>query len=267
MSQSKRAKRPKIARAEPRRNFASAFTPAESAEKTAKSAQTNGVPPPNGKGASRAGEPGWTDARDASYEAINSGYRVIDEYMRQGQRLAEEFWLPSPDAPDAKGVGSDFTRMMDRFLRSAGDMGGAWLEMMTQWTQAPGRDAGGPRGTAGPFSAGTVPSGAGASASGPDRGAAPLGVSFTVETSKRVRLSVDARTLSARLSGRVALHALVCSNPEVRPIASATLEPDPAGGASLRVIVPDDQPAGTYYGVLVDTGTGQPGGTVTLTVL
>jgi hypothetical protein len=59
----------------------------------------------------------------------------------------------------------------------------------------------------------------------------------------------------------------VCSNPEVRPITTATIDADPSGGASLRVVVPDDQPAGVYYGVLVDTGSGRPAGTVTLTVL
>lgn len=253
MPQSKRAKRPEIARAEPRRNFTGAFAPGT----RGKSAK-NGAPPPNGAPA----DPGWVEARDASYEAINNGYRVIDEYMRQGQRLAEEFWLP---AADAKSAGTEFTRMMDRFLRSAGDMGSAWLEMMTQWTQSPGRDTGGPRGTAGPFAAGF----SGGVSSGTARPAnaapapAPAEVSLVVESTKRVRISVDAHALSAG----VAVHALVCSNPEVRPVTTAALDVEPSGGVVLRVVVPDDQPAGVYYGVLVDAGTGRPAGTVTLTVL
>jgi hypothetical protein len=266
MSQSKRAKRPKIERAAPRRNFAGAFAGAKNG-----AADKNGVPKPNGANGAHANptkNPEWTEARDASYEAINNGYRVIDEYMRQGQRLAEEFWLPSPDE---RSVGSDFTRMMERFLRSAGDMGGAWLEMMTEWSQAPGRDVGGPRGTAGPFSAGSVSgtvtgtekgaNGVAAPASGPAEASTSL--SIVVESSRKVRLSVESRALSPG----VVVHSLVCSNPEVRPITSAAIGEGPSGGAALHVVVPDDQPAGVYYGVLVDTGTGRPAGTVTLTVL
>lgn len=265
MSQKKRVKRPEIPRAEPRRSVAGAFgdtkseaEPAAAAKNgahAANGASTNGAHAANGASTNGAGGPGWAEARDASYEAINNGYRVIDEYMRQGQRLAEEFWLPSPDA---KGVGTEFSRMMDRFLRSAGDMGSAWLEMMTQWTQAPARDAGGPRGTAGPFSAGSAGAAPPYAASVP--GAPPL--SITVESSKKVRLSVDARAL---VPG-VEVHALVSAAPEAKPITTARLVQDPAGGLSLEVVVPDDQPAGAYHGVLVDPRTQRPTGTLTLTV-
>lgn len=274
MPQKKRARRPKVDRAEPRRQFSGAFRAgasnrAESRAPANGSTAKGGAPaasPANGSatkgataapanGAQQAGE--WESARDAGYEAINNGYRVIDEYMRQGQRLAEEFWLPSPDA---KAGGSEFSRMMDRFLRSAGDMGSAWLEMMTQWTQAPGRDLGGPRGTAGPFSAATY-----AGPNGPDATQTnAVALAIDVEASRRVRVAVDCRGASAALQ----VHALVSGDPAAPPITSIRIDADAlTGERTLHVSVPDAQPAGVYHGVLVDGAAQRPAGTITLTVL
>ncbi len=30
----------------------------------------------------------------AAYEAMNASYRMMDEWMRQGQHLAEQMWMP-----------------------------------------------------------------------------------------------------------------------------------------------------------------------------
>jgi diaminopimelate decarboxylase len=42
----------------------------------------------------RPGEDG-PEPRDAAYRALNDAYRLVDEYLRQGQKMAENIWLPS----------------------------------------------------------------------------------------------------------------------------------------------------------------------------
>ncbi len=234
----KRTKRPKIERTEPDRTFTAAVRKAKAQKVPADSAAPDLEEP-------------VASVRDASYEAINSGYRIIDEYMRQGQRIAEDFWLP---AQDAASKPPEHVRMMERFLRSAGDMGSAWLEMMTQWTRPAGADMS-PRGTAGPFTAGGSNGHAAAEAS---PGAA---LSIAVESSRRVRVSVDAQ---GRLED-IEASPLVSTDRSLPPITTSCVEVEAdTGRAVLRIGVADDQPAGTYHGVLLNRRTQRPGGTITL---
>jgi hypothetical protein len=59
-------------------------------------------------------------------EGVALGYRVIQEYLRQGERVARSFWNPGEEATDRY----DPARLMDRALRSAQDLAGAFSEMM-----------------------------------------------------------------------------------------------------------------------------------------
>ncbi len=74
----------------------------------------------------------------AAYEALNASYRVMDEYMRVGQRVAEQVWMPwlrpfvdssSPFVPPEPWV---------RTYRDATMM---WLGMAQQWTSLWGVNA------------------------------------------------------------------------------------------------------------------------------
>jgi hypothetical protein len=245
MAGRKRAKRPKIDRTEPDRNFTAAFRKSKVQEPAPETAAPDLEEP-------------VTSVRDASYEAINSGYRIIDEYMRQGQRIAEDFWLP---ATDATSQPPEHVRMMERFLRSAGDMGSAWLEMMTQWTRPAGADMS-PRGTAGPFTAGRT--NGHATAEETHNGAPhPAAWSIAVESSRPVRVSVETH---GRLED-IEASPLVSTDRSLPPITTPCVEVEAeTGRALLRVAVADDQPPGTYHGVLLDRRTQRPGGTITLRV-
>jgi hypothetical protein len=86
---------------------------------------------------------------------------------------------------------------------------------------------------------------------------------MAVSSSKRVRLSAD--TFGALTD--VQAFPLLSTDPSVPPIAAARVEVDPVTSRPTLVVdVPDDQPQGTYHGVLLDRSTGRPGGTITLVV-
>lgn len=246
MSKRERVTRPEVDRIEPDRSFSAAFVPPSDVAPRAAS----DAPP-----ASREAAAG--NGRDASYEAVNSAYRVIDEYMRQGQRFAEEFWLPSSDGSSAN---AQFPRMLERFLRSAGDMGTAWIEMMTAGVRPPPADTGA-RGTAGPFVAGRRPE----PPSEPAAEVAPAaaGFSIAIESTRRVRVSVDASnglldTEALPLTG--ADRALAHTRGPVVQIEATD------GRTVLRVVVPEDQAAGAYHGVLLDRRSQRPVGTISVRV-
>ena len=90
MSARKRVKRPVSERAEPARSWTGAF---QKLRARAGRARISGSGTRGRAGFRWLG--GSPRRVDPYLEAVNGSYRVIDEYMRQGQRFAEEFWLPS----------------------------------------------------------------------------------------------------------------------------------------------------------------------------
>jgi hypothetical protein len=186
---------------------------------------------------------------------VNNAYRVIDEYMRQGQKLAEGFWLP---ATRSNGAVSDFSRVLERFFRSAGDMGMAWIEMMSELSR-PTRSDAAPQGTAGPFSFDEPEERV---ESEPTNERSPP-FTIVVSSSKRVRVSVD--TFGSLVD--VDVCPLISTDRTLPPIAAVDIEVESGTSRpTLTVTVPDDQPKGTYHGVLLDRTAGRPGGTITLVV-
>lgn len=71
----------------------------------------------------------------AAYEAINASYRMMDEYMRQSQRVAERLWMPW--ARPFTGNASPFVPP-EAWVRAYGDMAMAWMSMAQTWTRSLG---------------------------------------------------------------------------------------------------------------------------------
>jgi len=191
---------------------------------------------------------------------VNGAYRVIDEYLRQGQRFAEQIWLPGGSAAPAEQIG----RLLERFVRSAGDMGSAWLEMMGQWSAPYERASEAPRGGAGPFSAGR-------SARDPDpaaptmREATAQGLVVRIEATRTFEVSVE--TVGAIEPAGVELGPLVSANGKLPPLRGVRLDAgSPDRRLTIRIRVPKGHPAGIYRGSLLDRGTKQLRGTVSLTL-
>jgi hypothetical protein len=71
----------------------------------------------------------------AAYEALNASYRMMDEYMRQSQRVAERLWMPW--ARPFVGNASPFVPP-EAWVRAYGDMAMAWMSMAQTWTRGLG---------------------------------------------------------------------------------------------------------------------------------
>jgi hypothetical protein len=246
MVQKKRVKRPVLERTEPDRAWNGVFGGKAAPTPREHQAAPKQAPAVNG------------DVRNTSYEAVNGAYRVIDEYLRHGQRLAEQVWLPQSGGGTAVDA---FGQLFERFVRSAGDMGTAWLEMMNQRTASAGGDA--PRGIAGPFAAGkSYPADGqnGRPVASPSR---PTGLSISVTSSRECVVSVDLLD-GAELRD---LHVSeLASEDGASPIRGIQVEGLGPSALKVRVVVPDGQAAGVYNGILVERTTRRPRGTVSLSL-
>jgi hypothetical protein len=261
--------RPEAVRTQPIRNwngiFAAPAEPATSAAEPTEPASAETVDP------------------DSAREGVAAGYRVIDEYLRQGRKAARDFWSPSsardrsassPDDPasaDATGSShpaSDVSRLGERWLRSLGEFGTNWLELM----QAMSRSETPPAesdddASAGPFAVGnhgdprptTAPS-------VPERAAAGLPrIAFAITSAKPVEVKVnldpsawDAELAAAPLSDMGGIFPAIRG---VKVVANA----DPISGErSLRLeaVIAAEQPSGTYHGVVLAVGQDRPVGTL-----
>jgi len=254
MNEFSRPKRPPVDRTEPNRSFA------------------RGNAGPNGGGFAEAGargsagdapEPPASGAADVGYQTINNAYRLIDEYLRQGQRMAENLWLPLAGSDDDQR--SPF-KAPDRFMRAMSDMTMAWMEVMQQWTAsaqaAPGEA---PAGSSGPFTSNRRSAAA-------DRndvhGAPPRAYSLSVAVESRGRVQVSVEVGDPSAVTRLVPTELRAFGGDAEAIRDVRLEISAGSDVGvLRIVVPDAQPPGTYNGLLVERDTQQPRGMVSLTVL
>jgi hypothetical protein len=205
--------------------------------------------------------PGAEEVRSASYEAVNSAYRVVDEYLRQGQRLAEQVWLPT--GTTATAPVTNFARIVERFMRSAGDMGTAWLEMMGQWVGEQGESTRGPLGVARPFSAGKVAAESSVVTSGAQTSSPSQALTVAVDASRTFEVCVELHGSAGAES--IQIRELVSTDGSSPPLSDMQIEPNSQGrGVTLRISVPDGQPAGVYNGLLIDRSTHRACGTVSL---
>ena len=233
MSSNDRLTRPKLERTGPIRSFSTVFT-------------APGEQTPSGE---RGPDRGF---RDAVSRSVELGYRVIDEYIRQGQRVAETISRRSspPEAatPDFQALGGNLARYTSEIMA-------VWLGMADAAMRGTGTYAAAPP----PSTAGDTP--------GPDAaddGIQPA-VRVTVESSRATEVSV---TLRRNAAGRtLAVHALRAADPDAPRLTDVTVV---AGSrdepVTVRIRVPADHPSGTYTGLIVDDRNSEPCGTVTVRV-
>lgn len=112
----RRIRRPKLPRTAARRSLAVLFVPP--------AASGAGVPGTNG---SASASTPWNDVIARSVEL---GYRVIDDYVRQGEQIARTFGSQAPAAPAMAPSfvdPQDFARRMSQY---AMDVTALWLQML-----------------------------------------------------------------------------------------------------------------------------------------
>jgi hypothetical protein len=248
-------------RYEPLRTFGGVLGPPGSRPGPAKG-RANGAPP---------------SPADSVSEGVSSGYRVIQDYMRQGQSFAKAVWPATAwGGPSA----ADPQKMVERMFQYASDLATAWLEY-TQTTmgmtgQMPfGRPPAGPRGAppapkvdgfdVDPHPEQARPSTA--QAASRESGESPAGIpTISVDIASRTRAEV---TVELKPGPVGALSALDLRDRHAKfpRISGVAIEADAAGQrVVVRLKVVDDQPPGVYSGLIVDDVTNLPRGTLAVRI-
>ena len=173
---------------------------------------------------------------DPISQGVRLGYSVLDEQMREGQRLAERLRGRGP----AGAAPVDFGALIERALNIYRDIGALAFAATEALARNPGL--------------GGRP--AAASPEPPPQAAAP-GFTLDVRSSRRVSIKLDLRP-GARAPRVGPLQAAFGEAPA---IAGVGLE-----GETLRLDIADEQPAGVYNAVVDDADSGEPAGTLTVRI-
>ena len=178
--------------------------------------------------------------------SVELGYRVVDEYMRQGQRAALRL---QQGRAGAEHWGQDAQEITLRMAQYASDLIGTWVELL--------QHAGSAR-MAAPLSAAPRP---------PEQQPAPSPggpTRITVAARQPSEVMVELRAEGA--GRRLVAHALRAPEPWKPRLDAVEIGDAGAGATTLRINVPPAQPPGTYEGLIVDEQTSRPVGVVRVIV-
>lgn len=202
--------------------------------------------PQAGEGPSPADS--WSDVVAG---AVDLGYRVVDEQIRQGQRVAQQInnqsYGPGTMGTDAQEIG-------ERLVRYSADAWALWMDFLNALLGNSDLIRNAPR----PFQPTAAPSARSTAEK-------PATVSVEIASSRPARVTIELQPKSeGRPLATFELRALDASKP---PLTDIAFERDPSNEiVSVRIRVPDGQPSGVYTGVVVDRETGQARGTLSVRV-
>jgi hypothetical protein len=185
------------------------------------------------------------------------GYRVIDEYVRQGAAVASSF--ASAGTKDV--AAADLPRLADRMLKYATDFSAAWLEAMTMMAATVGSVT---------ANGATDPNTRTARSSSPETNAAhawPAELRMSLELRSKhpaeVLLSLDGSAPGELLkveplrahSGKAKIEDVVVELPT-----------DASGAVRVKVNVPTQCKRGRYTGAILEAKASKPRGRLTVIV-
>lgn len=186
--------------------------------------------------------------------AVETAYRVVGDNIQEGRLAAERLHAaaraPEQAPPSARAVANRLMHMYRELAITSGDLVAALLresdaralvdQMSGQNRHAPGHDAGG--------AAGATP--------------------ITQRIRSRKPVEVTLSPLPALRPGMTlavaGLHALT---PASTPISGIALVVGADGRLEVDIAIPDDQAADVYCGAVVDVGSRQPLGSLTVRVI
>jgi hypothetical protein len=196
--------------------------------------------------------PGFDDVVTRSVEL---GYRVIDEYVQQGQRAAAGL---RDRRADPVAFTSDLQGLLGRMAQYTSEFLGVWTEFVEVATR-------------GAMMPGMMPTNGHAATPPPPASPAPAaaddaGLRVEVQCARPTEVAVDLRPHAA--GTRLCVQGLRAMEPGEPRLDGVTLH---AGGPGqppvLRIVIPPEQPAGTYNGLVVEEDTSRPVGTVSVRLL
>ncbi len=205
---------------------------------------------------SHANNEGQRDPRkdSAVSDAVGLGYRVIEDQIRQGRRVAEQL----TGRVRGGGLGGDGVGdLIQDVLRFYTDLGNICFELLGSVVRntAPGAEKSRPSGQQSRAAAGNH-----AAADGRHT------YNFEIVCAQPTKISLDVR---ACVNGTVlAAHALQALDADKPPLTDISFAPgDAEEGPSLRIRIPEGQPPDVYTGVVIDRDTNQPQGTLSVRII
>jgi len=277
--------RPDPVRTAPHRHAATLLRDAAAA--ASQPAQAAGVAGVAGaQGAAAAGAQGASESPVSL--GVRLGYRVIEEQILQGQKLAQRLGRRAARAvgaaagrgaaegaaahptlgDQAMGAG-DVGELLDRVVHLYKDIGALCVDAVETLARNPVLRAGmarlAPASTSNP-----KPASAGAESGGgrgTDRGSRHGGgFALDIRCSRRTQVTLDLGWRDGVGVPRV--HALHAADPALPPLTDVRFSIDPAQPEPvLQLVIADDQPAATYTGVVVDASSNEPRGTLSVRLL
>ncbi|HEY2255584.1 MAG TPA: hypothetical protein VGI11_08095 [Variovorax sp.] len=200
------------------------------------------------------------DGEDNSVaHGVRLGYKVIEEQILQGQRLAQR--LGKATAGFGAGTGSgEVNVLIERVLSLYKDVGKLCVDAVESVARNPALRSGFAR--AASSVATPAPGGRGPAAE------PAAGTRFAIEVASRRRAQVRLDLGLSPGSFVPRVHALHAADPSMPALTTVSFDLDPAlPEPMLRIEVPDAQPAATYTGVVVDSASNEPRGTVSVRLL
>ena len=196
---------------------------------------------------------------DPVTRAVELGYRVVDDYLRQGQQVARSI---SDRGRSPLPLTGDVQDLMTRWFQYTSELTEVWFQLV-------GLAASGqmPRGAAGPAEPAPPTTADGSGSAGTDPGAPPESarVAVAVLCGRPVEVTVDLRPIPAEHT--ICVHDLRAVDPDKPRISDVAVERvADGGGLQLRIQIPDDQPSGTYSGLVLNEDTSLPAGTVAVRI-
>lgn len=190
--------------------------------------------------------------------AVDLGYRVVDDYIRQGQNAAR---LVAQQAYGPAAFQQDAQDMLARMAQYTSEFWAMWFDVVgsaaTGWPNAPTNS----RAPESPTSPAPPSPSDRPSSSGSPPAQTRSAVCVSLDADGPVELLTDLRPIADGASLRV--QALRSASPHVPLLDDLQVSCEgPGAPVVVRIRIPRDQPAGTYCGVVVDETTNVPVGTI-----
>lgn len=236
----KRVKRPKLERDRPRREWSTLF----------------GAAPPPAGGPEAAERQRAPSSQNPLSDAVELGYRVIDDYLKQGQQAAQAFGGAAPrvgpNGAPPFGAADDLQQLAQRVMQYGWDFAGLWFEM---WSRM-----GGP--AAWPAAAPGFPGVPGTPAPAPAAGSGArsphTALAVSVDSPLPTTTYVELQPGSYR---ELVIHALRPEEQQGEPIQQVKLEQGlPDGALTVHVKIDAAQQPGSYRAPIIDAATNLPVG-------
>jgi hypothetical protein len=192
---------------------------------------------------------------DVVTQGVKLGYKVIEQYITQGQRVAEQISQPFQKGVPEAGT-ADVVQGMVRLYKDMADVCGNALDLMVRnpvfWSWL------------GSFAQNCVPH----TPNGVPGTLNGTGAAFSVEIASARPTEVMLNVEPSPQPYTPFVHALHAPDRRVPPLTSIAFQKSPKSNMPVLLLkISSKQPSGIYTGVVVDKDTNKPKGTLTVRVL